>query len=37
MNEFEQYFCPNEQCKDYGLRRQGNIGIRGKYGKGKKP
>lgn len=37
MNELEQYFCPNKQCKDYGLRRQDNIGIRGKYGKGKKP
>jgi len=33
MNEFEQCFCPNEQCKDYGLRGHGNIGFRGKYGK----
>ena len=33
MRELEQYFCPNEQCKDYGLRSQGNIAIRGKYGK----
>ena len=35
MIEFEQYFCPNEQCKDYVVRRQGNIAIRGKYGKDK--
>ena len=35
MSEFEQYFCPNKQCKDYGLRGHGNIGIRAKYGKDK--
>lgn len=35
MSELEQHFCPNEQCKDYGLRSQGNITIRGKYGKNK--
>ncbi|MGB5987206.1 MAG: hypothetical protein WBG37_18020 [Desulfobacterales bacterium] len=35
MSEFEQYFCPNDQCKDYGLRGHGNIGIRAKYGKDK--
>lgn len=35
MSELEQYFCPNEQCKDYGLRRKGNIAVRGKYGKDK--
>ena len=35
MSELEQCFCPNEQCKDYGLRRQGNIAVRGKYGKDK--
>lgn len=35
MSELEQYFCPNEQCKKYGLRSQGNIAVRGKYGKGK--
>lgn len=35
MSEFEQYFCPNEQCKEYGLRGHGNIGIRAKYGKNK--
>lgn len=35
MSELEQCFCPNEQCKNYGLRRQGNIAVRGKYGKDK--
>jgi transposase-like protein len=35
MNELEQCFCPNEQCKEYGLRGQGNIAVRGKYGKDK--
>lgn len=35
MSELESNFCPNEQCKDYGLRGQGNIASRGKYGKGK--
>jgi len=35
MSELEQNFCPNEQCKDYGLRGQGNIAVRGKYGKDK--
>lgn len=35
MREIEQCFCPNEQCKDYGLRNQGNIAVRGKYGKDK--
>ena len=35
MSEFEQYFCPNKPCKDYGLRGHGNIGIRAKYGKDK--
>lgn len=35
MSELEKSFCPNEQCKDYGLRSQGNISIRGKYGKDK--
>ena len=33
MSDLVQCFCSNEQCKDYGLRRQGNIAIRGKYGK----
>lgn len=35
MSEFEQCFCPNEQCKNHGLRNQGNISVRGKYGKDK--
>lgn len=35
MSELEQCFCPNEQCKDYGLRQHGNIAVRGKYGKDK--
>ena len=35
MSELEKCFCPNNQCKDYGLRGQGNIAIRGKYGKDK--
>ena len=33
MSELEQCFCPNAQCKDHGLRQQGNIAVRGKYGK----
>ena len=35
MAELDQCFCPNEKCKDFGLRHQGNIAIRGKYGKDK--
>jgi len=35
MSDLEQCFCPNPQCKDYGLRGHGNIGIRAKYGKDK--
>ena len=35
MSELEQCFCPNEQCKDYGVRNHGNIAVRGKYGKDK--
>ena len=35
MSELDQCFCPNKQCKEYGLRGQGNIAIRGKYGKDK--
>ena len=35
MSDIKQCFCPNEQCKDYGLRGQGNIAVRGKYGKDK--
>ena len=35
MAELDQCFCPNEKCKDFGLRHHGNIAIRGKYGKDK--
>lgn len=35
MSDIGQCFCPNQQCKDYGLRGQGNIAVRGKYGKDK--
>ena len=35
MSKLDQCFCPTKQCKDYGLRGQGNIAIRGKYGKDK--
>ena len=35
MTELDQCFCPNEKCKDFELRHQGNIAIRGKYGKDK--
>lgn len=33
MIELERCCCPNSRCKDYGLSDQGNIGVRGKYGK----
>jgi transposase-like protein len=35
MADIENVFCPNQECKDYGLRDQGNIAVRGKYGKNK--
>ena len=35
MAEIESAFCPNEDCKDYGLKNHGNIAIRGSYGKEK--
>lgn len=35
MSDIEYSYCPNQKCKDYGLRNQGNIAVRGKYGKGK--
>ena len=35
MREIEQYFCTNEKCEYYGLPNQGNISVRGKYGKDK--
>ena len=33
MSNVEDSFCPNKDCKDFGVRNQGNIGKRGKYGK----
>jgi len=35
MTEVKNAFCPNIDCKDYGLQNHGNIAIRGKYGKNK--
>jgi hypothetical protein len=35
MVNIENAFCPNQDCKDYGLRNHGNIAFRGKYGKDK--
>jgi transposase-like protein len=35
MADVDNAFCPNKDCKDYGLQNQGNISIRGKYGKDK--
>src|SRR5210317_431644 len=35
MNQIDDAFCPNKECKDYGLQNHGNIAIRGKYGKDK--
>ena len=35
MSELEQFFCPNEYRKDYGVRCQGNVAFCGKYGKDK--
>ena len=35
MTNIENAFCPNKNCKDYGLQNHGNIAIRGKYGKEK--
>ena len=35
MTDTENAFCPNKDCKDYGLQNHGNIAIRGKYGKDK--
>ena len=33
MTNLNNAFCPNKDCKDYGLQNHGNIAIRGKYGK----
>ena len=35
MTDVNNAFCPNVDCKDYGLQNHGNIAIRGKYGKEK--
>jgi len=35
MTNVKNAFCPNTDCKDYGLQNHGNIAIRGKYGKDK--
>lgn len=35
MTEIDNAFCQNKDCKDYGLRNNGNITFRGKYGKSK--
>jgi transposase-like protein len=35
MVNIENAFCPNKDCKDYGLQNHGNIAVRGKYGKDK--
>ena len=31
--QYENAFCPNERCPNYGERGKGNLAIRGKYGK----
>jgi len=36
MSDIENAFCPNKNCKDYGVKNQGNISKRGEYGKYKK-
>ena len=36
MSNIENAFCLNKNCKDYGVRNQGNISKRGEYGKYKK-
>ena len=33
MADVKNAFCPNKDCKDYGVQNHGNIAIRGKYGK----
>ena len=33
MTSVKNAFCPNKDCKDYGLQNHGNIAFRGKYGK----
>jgi len=35
MTIFNETFCINSDCKDYGIKNLGNIRTRGKYGKAK--
>lgn len=35
MVDLDNHFCPNVSCAQYGQRNQGNISIRGQYGKDK--
>jgi transposase-like protein len=35
MDAIRGCYCPNENCKSFGLRNNGNIAYRGKYGKDK--
>ena len=35
MTDVKNAFCPNTDCKDYGIQNHSNIAIRGKYGKEK--
>ena len=35
MGKISNAFCPNNDCKDYGIQNRGNIALRGKYGKDK--
>ena len=35
MADVKNAFCPNKDCKEYGLQNHGNVAVRGKYGKEK--
>lgn len=35
MEQNSNSYCSNKDCKEYGLRGQGNISVRGRYGKEK--
>jgi ribosomal protein L32 len=35
--DLSRYFCPNESCRDYGMRGQGNITTSTHYGRHKTP
>ena len=35
MTDVKNAFCPNKDCKEYGLQNHGNVAVRGKYGKEK--